>query len=376
MHNPVKSTEKLNSSGPAPSRLPFQFIAEVKDIVKRGLAASYSAVNRAMISTYWEIGRKIVEEEQSGGKRAQYGKFLITELSEALCREYGAGYSPRYLRAFRQFYLLCPSYEIWKSRFPNLTWTHIFRTLRVGDETAIRWYLETASNEMWSIRTLNRNISSQFYERHLVKPTLPLDDKEDVYEAASLIKSPVIAEFLGLTPNHTVNESQLETAIIDHIQSFLLEMGRGFAFLGRQQLIRTGAQDYYIDLVFYNVILKCYVLIDLKTKRISHQDVGQMDMYVRMYDDLKRTEGDNPTIGILLCEETDEDIARYSVLHDNDHLFASKYMLYMPTPEQLRKEIERQKELFYLQQRVKSNLDSTIDGMQNLSTDNLLNHAD
>lgn len=163
-----------------------------------------------------------------------------------------------------------------------------------------------------------------------------------------LLKSPIIAEFLGMSTRNDYNESELETAIIDHIQDFIMEMGKGFAFMKRQQLIRTGATDYYIDLVFYNVILKCYVLVDLKTKRITHNDVGQMDMYVRMYDELKRTEGDNPTIGIVLCEDTDEDIARYSVLHDNDHLFASKYMLYMPTPEQLRAEIERQKAIYYL----------------------------
>ena len=204
---------------------------------------------------------------------------------------------------------------------------------------------------MWSVRTLNRNISSQYYERHFKTPEPLISDSgyEFGESATELLKSPIVAEFLGLPSNADYSESELESAIIDHLQTFIMELGKGFAFMKRQQLIRTAAQDYYIDLVFYNVILKCYVLIDLKTKRITHQDVGQMDMYVRMYDELKRTEGDNPTIGIVLCEDTDEDIARYSVLHDNDHLFASKYMTYLPTPDQLKAEIERQKSIFYLQ---------------------------
>ena len=345
------------------SNLPSNFIGRIKQIVAKGIHTAYSSVNTIMIETYWNIGKCIVEEEQNGESRAEYGKRIISELSNVLTKEYGSGYSARYLRAFRQFYLTIPSYEIWKSRFPNLTWTHIFRTLRIPDQTAIRWYLETASTEMWSVRTLNRNISSQYYERHFSAPQITQLKDGVIYknkdEAKELLKSPIIAEFLGFPPNVKYSESDLESAIIDHLQSFIMELGKGFAFVKRQQLIRTGAEDYYIDLVFYNVILKCYVLIDLKTKRITHQDVGQMDMYVRMYDELKRTEGDNPTIGIVLCEDTDEDIARYSVLHDNDHLFASKYMLYMPTADQLRKEIERQKTIFYLKQK-----EASIDKME------------
>jgi len=345
-------TKPTKSSKPDIFKLDKQFVNDVKHIVDTGLKEAYSSVNSAMISTYWHIGERIVKEEQNGNDRAEYGKQLIEGLSEELILEYGQGYSPRYLRAFRQFYLCIPSPEIWKSRFPNLTWTHIFRTLRVGNPTAIRWYLETASAEMWSVRTLSRNISSQYFERHLMLPDRANDARhdEDAYPQppSTLIKSPIIAEFLGLTPDLHYTESDLETAILDHLQKFIMEMGKGFAFMKRQQLIRTAAADYFIDLVFYNVVLKCYVLIDLKTKKIEHQDVGQMDMYIRIYDELMRTDGDNPTIGIVLCEETDEDIARYSILHDNDHLFASKYMLYMPTPEQLREEIERQKAIYYL----------------------------
>ena len=324
-------------------------INDVKHIVDKGRETAYNAVNQTMVTTYWQIGRRIVEEEQQGQQRAEYGKNLINMLANKLTHEYGNGFSARYLRAFRQFYLVVPNYEIWKSRFPNLLWTHVFRTLRVGDETAIRWYLETASREMWSVRTLERNISTQYYERHFQQPTLPSLQDDKGAGADELIKSPVVAEFLGLKQEVHHTESELETAIVNHLQDFIMEMGRGFAFLKRQQLIRTDAQDYFIDLVFYNVVLKCYVLIDLKVGRITHQDVGQMDMYVRMYDELKRTDGDNPTIGILLCSETDADIARYSILKGNEQIFATKYKLYLPTEEELRKEIERQKQLFRIQ---------------------------
>ena len=324
-------------------------VDDIKNIIDKGRATAYAAVNTTMIATYWNIGRRIVEEEQHGNERAEYGKNLINTIANELMREYGSGFSARYLRAFRQFYLIAPNYEIWKSRFPNLLWTHVFRTLRVGDETAIRWYLETASREMWSVRTLDRNINTQYYERHFKQPALPSEQNNKDIKADELIKSPVIAEFLGLRQDVQYSESELESAIIEHLQEFIMEMGRGFAFIKRQQLIRTDAQDYFIDLVFYNVVLKCYVLIDLKVGKITHQDVGQMDMYVRMYDELKRTEGDNPTIGIVLCSETDADIARYSILKGNEQIFATKYKLYLPTEEQLRREIEKQKELFLLQ---------------------------
>lgn len=324
-------------------------VEDIKNIIDKGRTAAYAAVNTTMIATYWNIGRRIVEEEQHGKERAEYGKNLIDMLAIELTHKYGSGFSARYLRAFRQFYLIVPNFEIWKSRFPNLLWTHVFRTLRVGDETAIRWYLETASREMWSVRTLERNISTQYYERHFQQPTLPSVKDDAAVRAGELIKSPVIAEFLGLKQDTHYSESELESAIVEHLQDFIMEMGRGFAFIKRQQLIRTEAQDYYIDLVFYNVVLKCYVLIDLKVGKITHQDVGQMDMYVRMYDELKRTEGDNPTIGIVLCSETDADIARYSILKGNEQIFATKYKLYLPTEEQLRREIEKQKELFMLQ---------------------------
>jgi predicted nuclease of restriction endonuclease-like (RecB) superfamily len=325
------------------------FVNDIKKIVEQGRRAAYGAVNAVMIETYWHIGKRIVQQEQNGKERAEYGKRLIEILSKELTIAYGKGFSGRYLRSFRQFYLVVPDIEIWKSRFPNLTWTHIFRTLRLNDDVAIRWYLETSAKENWSVRTLDRNISTQFYERHFRQPQLPSSAADGEINKSELLKSPIIAEFLGFKKDESYSESDLESSIIAHLQEFIMEMGRGFAFVGRQQLIRTASQDYFIDLVFYNIVLKCYVLIDLKIGKIKHQDVGQMDMYVRMFDELKQSEGNNPTIGIVLCSETDEDIARYSVLNGSEQLFASKYKLYLPTEEELRREIEQQKILFQLQ---------------------------
>ena len=331
-------------------------VADIKNIINNGRSAAYAAVNSTMITTYWNIGRRIVEEEQNGNQRAEYGRELIKMLAKELTYEYGSGYSERYLAYFRKFYITIPDLKILQTCLQNLKWSHILTTLRVDDETARRWYLETASREMWTVRTLDRNISTQYYERHLRQPTLPSQSVDKDVCANELMKSPIVAEFLGFKQDVHFSESDLESAIIEHIQEFIMEMGRGFAFMKRQQLIRTDAQDYFIDLVFYNVVLKCYVLVDLKVGKITHQDVGQMDMYVRMYDELKRTDGDNPTIGIVLCSETDADIARYSILKGNEQIFASKYKLYLPTEEQLRTEIEKQKEIFMLQHQNKNNL--------------------
>lgn len=323
------------------------FLHDICKIIDNGRIQAYEAISISMIETYWNIGRRIVEEEQQGKERADYGERIIENLSEQLTLRYGKGYGPRYLRSFRKFYLIAGDWQIWKSRFPNLTWTHVFKTLRIDDATEIRWYLEMASKEMWTVRTLDRNISTQYYERHFAVPQLSMSEKKP--DKLELLKSPIVAEFLGFKNDYSFSEEELETAIISHLEEFLMEMGRGFAFMARQKLIRTDTQDYFIDLVFYNVILKCYVLIDLKIGVITHQDVGQMDMYVRMYDELMRTEGDNPTIGIVLCSETSKDIARYSILKGNEQLFAAKYKTYLPTEEQLRQEIERQKQLFMLQ---------------------------
>lgn len=330
------------------------FLNEVKLIVANGRQKAYAAINSAMVETYWQLGKRIVEQEQEGNSRADYGTQLLKCLSKELTTEFGKGFSPNSLYYYRQFYLTFPN------KFPTawgiLTWSHYKRLLSISNAEARKWYLKEASQQMWSYRTLDRNIGSQYYERLLlsqkkesVKAEMHTLTNEFERDKTEFIKNPTVAEFVGLSPNSDFSETELEGAIIANLQKFLLELGKGFSFVARQQLIRTEKRDYFIDLVFYNYILKSFVLIDLKTTTITHQDVGQMDMYVRMYDERVRGEGDSPTIGIVLCSETDEDIARYSVLHGNEQLFASKYMLYMPTEQELRKEIEQQKRFFHLQ---------------------------
>ena len=333
-------------------------VKDVQTIIENGLRKAYSDVSATTTITYWRIGRRIVEEEQHGEARAEYGKRLIDLLSKEMSAIYPKGYSARDLRNYRQLYLCFNDLEIWYTRVPNLNWSHFRTLLHVVSDDARYWYVREASREMWSVRTLARNVGSQYYQRLLQSPkkeavinemlqlTAPLKDGPQ-----SFLKDPVVAEFLQLPSNNDFTESQLEKAIISHLKEFLLELGRGFAFMFEQYHIVTDAGDFYVDLVFYNVILKCYVLIDLKTKRITHQDVGQLDMYVRMFDDIKRTEGDNPTVGLLLCSETSEDIARYSVLNGSKQLFASKYLTFLPTEEELSREIERQKEIFMLQRK-------------------------
>lgn len=332
-------------------------VQDVQAIVEKGLQKAYRDVNVTTVTTYWQVGRRIVEEEQHGASRAEYGSQLIAKLAEELSKEYAKGFSARDLRNYRKLYLCFKDLEIWYTRVPNLNWSHFRTLLSVTSDDARYWYVQEASREMWSVRTLARNVGSQYYHRLLQSPkkenviaemlqlTAPLQN-----DARDFLKDPVVAEFLQLPSNNDFTETELERAIIKHLKDFMLELGRGFAFMAEQYHVSTDAGDFFIDLVFYNVVLKCYVLIDLKTKKITHQDVGQLDMYVRMFDDLKRTDGDNPTIGLLLCSETSEDIARYSVLNGNKQLFASKYLTFLPTKEELAKEIEQQKEIF-MQQR-------------------------
>ena len=290
-------------------------------------------------------------------------------LSKYLTDKYGSGYSKRNVYNFVQFYKYFP--DIVTTLNPQsdneisvpsvsaklLSWSHYEKLLQVDDEDARKWYENEAYDQTWSVRTLQRNISSQYYYRMLMTQD-KTGIKEEMNRLTSqyrnrleFIRNPVIAEFLGMQENTSLYESDLEQSIIDNLQKFLMELGKGYAFVARQQHIHTEKEDYFIDLVFYNYILKCFVLIDLKTSKITHQDVGQMDMYIRMYDELKKSADDNPTLGIVLCADTDEDIAKYSVLHGNEQLFASKYKLYLPTEEELRAEIEAQKEIFYLQRK-------------------------
>ena len=327
------------------------YINEIKKILKNARQKAYTAVNSVMVEAYWEIGRRIVEEEQNGKERAEYGKEILQNLSKELTEEFGKGYSYRTLREIRQFYLMFSDFEKWRTVSAKLTWSHFQKVLRVSDEKARIFYLTEAAENMWSVRALDRNISTLYYNRIVAsidKKTVEDEMKEKIksLQTEEFIKNPVVLEFLDLPTNMFYTESQLEKALTDDIQKFMMELGKGFAFVERQQHIRTENSDFYIDLVFYNYILKCFVIVELKTEKLTHQDIGQLDMYVRMYDDLKKQENDNPTIGLLLCMETDRTIIKYSVLNDNKNLFASKYINYLPSEEELINEIERQKTLF------------------------------
>ena len=327
------------------------YINEIKKILKNARQKAYTAVNSAMVEAYWEIGRRIVEEEQRGKERAEYGKEIVKNLSKELTEEFGKGFSRRTLWEMRKLYVYFSDYEKVRTLFAQLTWSHFQKVLRVSNEKARIFYLTEASENMWSVRTLDRNISTLYYDRIVAsidKKTVEDEMKEKTkkLQAEEFIKNPVVLEFLDLPTNMSYTENELEKALTDDIQKFMMELGKGFAFVERQQHIRTENSDFYIDLVFYNYILKCFVIVELKTEKLTHQDIGQLDMYVRMYDDLKKQENDNPTIGLLLCTETDRTIIKYSVLNDNKNLFASKYINYLPSEEELINEIERQKTLF------------------------------
>ena len=361
-------------------------VHDVCIIIEQAQKSAYLAINETLIKRNWLLGMRI-QHEVLKDQRAGYGDQVIKTLAKKLTEKYKTGFTKTNLYNYVAFYQSWPNFfhavsgksedespdnifhavsgksasdfDILQSltvKTPiRLSWTHYRIILQETTANGRMWYENEAANEMWSTRTLQRNVSSQYYYRllrsqnkvvvhdEMVKLTQPLQDKLE------FLKNPVIAEFLGFKNNTDYTENALEQSIIDHLIPFLMELGKGFALVDRQKHIHTEKQDYYIDLVFYNYHLRCFVLIDLKTSKLSHQDVGQMDMYVRMYDELVRPEGHNPTIGLLLCADTDEDVAHYSVLNNNDHLFAAKYLTYMPTKEELRREIEQQKEFFKLQ---------------------------
>ena len=321
------------------------FYDQIKTILQSARDRAYTQVNFIMVEAYWSIGQQIVEEEQRGEGRAKYGSYIIKELSKQLTTDFGKGFSQRNLRNMRQFYT---SFPIWQSVTAKLSWTHYTLLLRVENEQARVWYMEESVKSHWSVRALERQIGTHYYERLLSsKEKKPVIDeakektKDLQITPKDMIKDPYVLEFLDLKDNRSFREDELESALIEKIQDFLLELGRGFAFVDRQKRIKTEHSDFYIDLVFYNYILKCFVIIDLKRGKLTHQDVGQMDMYVRMFDDLEKSEEDNPTIGIILCTSKDNTVVKYSVLNDNNNLFVSKYQLYLPTEEELKAEIEK-----------------------------------
>lgn len=335
------------------SQKPETYIAEIKLILEQARQKAYQAVNTAMVEAYWLIGKRIVEEEQNGKEKAEYGEAVLKNLSIALTSEFGKGFSYANLRNFRQFFLTYPNQEICYTLCSKLSWSHNRLIMRVENETARNYYLKESTEQNWSVRVLERNINTSYYQRLLSsqnkKEALQHSSLLETQKKSDFIKDPYIFEFLNLPQPINATENEIETALIENLQHFLLELGKGFSFVGRQVRISTETSHFYIDLVFYNYILKCFVLFDLKTSKLTHQDTGQMDMYIRMYDDLKKQPEDNPTIGIILCAEKDETVVQYSMLKEHKQLFATKYMPYLPTEKELVAEIEREKLLLQQQ---------------------------
>lgn len=322
------------------------FHTDIKAILEQARGKARSAVNAAMVEAYWLIGRRIVEEEQRGQHKAEYGSRLLENLSKALTLDFGRGFSYANLRNFRQFYLTYPDQEICYTVCSKLSWSHNRLIMRVDDPKARTYYLTEGAAQQWSVRQLERNIQTHSFQRLLSSQASEAEgDAASANALGDFIKDPYVLEFLQLPEAGQLKESRLEQAIIDELQKFLLELGKGFSFVARQMRISTETSHFYIDLVFYNYLLKCFVIIDLKTGKLSHQDIGQMDMYVRMFDDLKRGEDDNPTIGIILCDSKDETVVKYSILQGSQQLFASKYQRVLPTEAELIAEIEREKRL-------------------------------
>jgi predicted nuclease of restriction endonuclease-like (RecB) superfamily len=314
---------------------------QIKEILTAARRKAYSAVNFAMIEAYWLIGKQIVEA-QTGNKRAEYGEYLLKYLSKQLTNDFGKGFTVTNLKYMRQFYSIFSNRHALRDQ---LAWTHYRQIMKVQNESARNFYIEESIKSNWSTRQLERQINTHFYERLLASR-----DKESVAEEIEhsapasepkdFIKNPYVLEFLNIKPSPELYEKDLETALIEHLQEFLLELGRGFSLVARQKRISLDEQDFYIDLVFYHYVLKCFVLIDLKIDRLTHQDIGQMQMYVNYYTRQLMNEGDNPPIGIILCAEKSDAVVRYTLSEDNRQIFASKYMLYLPSEEQLENEIK------------------------------------
>ncbi|KQO30579.1 PDDEXK nuclease domain-containing protein [Pseudomonas chengduensis] len=322
-------------------------LTELAELIRQARQQAVRAVDAIQVQTCWEIGRHIVEFEQGGQARAAYGKKLLPTLASELTAEFGKGFDASNLRYMRLFYQAFPIRDALRH---ELSWTHYRTLLRVDSDSARQWYMNEAATQNWSTRALERQIGTLYYERLLASQDRAAVEQEAASKLQALGKSPrefvrdpVLLEFLGLPNAGTMLEGELEQALIDQLQIFLLELGKGFAFVGRQQRISTESKDFYIDLVFYNYLLKCFVIFDLKRGELTHQDIGQMDMYVRMFDDLRRGPEDGPTVGIILCAQKDASVVRYSVLQDSEQLFASKYRLVLPSEEELRAELDRER---------------------------------
>lgn len=325
-----------------------QIIDEIRNLLIQSRTNLQQTVNSTIVQTYWQIGKMIVEDEQKGEKRASYGKQQLQHISNALTKEFGKGFDTRNLRNMRQFYT---TFQIWQSVNAKLSWTHYVRLIRIENKDARAWYMQESIDNSWSARALDRQISKLYYERLLSSKENQLLKKEAEEKTKPLqvntkdiLRDPYIFDFLNIS-DRTLFESDIEQSLIDNLQKFLLELGRGFAFVSRQKRLSVEDQDFYIDLVFYNFKLKCFLLIDLKLGKLSHQDVGQMDTYVRVYDKFEKSEDDNPTIGLILCSEKSQAVAKYSVLSESKQLFSSKYLPFLPSEEELRKELLRERNI-------------------------------
>lgn len=321
------------------------FHADIKAILEQARSKARSAVNSAMVEAYWLIGQRIVQEEQQGQHKAQYGTRLMEALSIALTADFGKGFSYANLYNFRRFYRVFPDQQILYTLCRELSWSHLRLIIRADSPKAVEYYCKEAREQNWTVRQLERHIKTQSFQRLLSSQVETSPDSTAKAAHLDFIKDPYVLEFLQLPEPGQLRERDLEQAIIDELQKFLLELGKGFSFVARQMRISTETSHFFMDLVFYNYLLKCFVIIDLKTGKLTHQDIGQMDMYVRMFDDLKRGEDDNPTIGIILCDSKDETVVKYSVIQESRQLFASKYQRILPTEEELIAEIEREKRL-------------------------------
>jgi len=332
------------------------FYDKVRDILETARNSAYRAVNFTMVQAYWEVGRTIVEEEQKGEKRAEYGKYLINRLSERLAAQYGSGFETTNLWYMKQFY---NTFKNLHALSGELTWTHYRILLKVTSDKAREYYMKEAVECRWSTRELDRQINTQYYERLLARGNKALLPKAagkrgEQMQPEHLIKDPYVLEFLNLQNKENPLEKELEKALLNKLQKFLLELGKGFTFFSRQYRISTeGINHFYVDLVFYNYILKCFVLIDLKTVALSHADIGQMDFYVRYFEDKIKQPDGNPTIGLILCTSKDKTLVKYSLLNDSKQIFASKYLLYLPTEKQLMEEIEHGRSIFEIEHNLK-----------------------
>ena len=325
----------------------------IRDVLLAAQTQVRQTVNTTMVQAYWQIGRLIVEDEQGGNARAEYGKGVLSDLARRLTAEFGEGFRLSNLRNFRQFYFSFTEQEIRHTVCSELSWSHLRLLMRVEQSNARTWYANEAVTQGWSVRALDRQISTLFYERLLGSQdqagaraeAVTLIARDVPADPRDFIRDPYVLEFLGAQPDAGLYEQDMEQGLLNQLQKFLMELGKGFAFVARQKHLRVEGEDCFVDLVFYNYLLKCFVLIDLKVGKLAHQDVGQMDMYVRVFEEQYRGEGDNPTLGLILCSERNAAVAKYSMLADNAQLFASKYQLLMPSEDELRAELERDRAL-------------------------------